>query len=172
MSSTATATPVDFALGYRDFVLDSIAREAETTKKVASAVLENKKDFKIDPTSRTAGELVWHILSIEVQFLNEIADGALRLEEKYKNPGTIAGAVKWYSAELPKAISRVKKLNLEQLTKVLGGPFKLPAFVFLSIVEKHSLHHRGQLAAYLRPLGSKCPSIYGPSADEPWEEPK
>lgn len=174
MSSTATATPVDFALGYRDFMLDSIARESETTKKVVSAVLENKKDFKIDPKSRTAGELAWHILQVEVQFLNEIADGAFSMEEKYKAPGTIAEAVKWYSAELPKAISRVKKLNNEQLTKVLDfyGAFKFPAFVFLSFVEKHSLHHRGQLAAYLRPLGSKCPSIYGGSADEPWEQPK
>ena len=174
MSSTATATPVDFALSYRDFMLDSIARESETTKKVVSAVLENKKDFKIDPKSRTAGELGWHILQVEVQFLNEIADGAFSMEEKYKQPATIAEAVKWYSTELPKAIARVKKLNADQLTKVLDfyGAFKFPAFFYLSFVEKHSLHHRGQLAAYLRPLGSRCPSIYGGSADEPWEQPK
>jgi uncharacterized damage-inducible protein DinB len=172
--STATATPVDFALGYRDFMLDSIARESETTKKVVSAVLENNKGFKIDPKSRTAGELAWHIVQVEVQFLHEIADGAFSMEEKYKQPGTIAEAVQWYSTELPKAIARVKKLNADQLNKVLDfyGAFKFPAFVFLSFVEKHSLHHRGQLAAYLRPLGSKCPSIYGGSADEPWEQPK
>ncbi len=30
-----------------------------------------------------------------------------------------------------------------------------------------SLHHRGQLSTYLRPLGAKVPSIYGPSGDEP-----
>jgi uncharacterized damage-inducible protein DinB len=31
---------------------------------------------------------------------------------------------------------------------------------------KHGIHHRGQLSAYLRPMGAKVPSIYGPSADE------
>jgi len=28
-----------------------------------------------------------------------------------------------------------------------------------------AIHHRGQLSTYLRPMGSKVPSIYGPSAD-------
>jgi uncharacterized damage-inducible protein DinB len=30
-----------------------------------------------------------------------------------------------------------------------------------------AIHHRGQLTTYLRPMGSKVPSIYGPSADDP-----
>ena len=30
-----------------------------------------------------------------------------------------------------------------------------------------AIHHRGQLSAYLRPMGAKVPSIYGPSADDP-----
>lgn len=29
-----------------------------------------------------------------------------------------------------------------------------------------SIHHRGQLSTYLRPMGSKVPAIYGPSADD------
>jgi uncharacterized damage-inducible protein DinB len=29
------------------------------------------------------------------------------------------------------------------------------------------VHHRGQITTYLRPMGSKVPQIYGPSADEP-----
>jgi uncharacterized damage-inducible protein DinB len=28
------------------------------------------------------------------------------------------------------------------------------------------VHHRGQLSSYLRPMGAKVPSIYGPSADD------
>jgi len=30
------------------------------------------------------------------------------------------------------------------------------------------IHHRGQLSVYIRIAGGKVPSIYGPSADEPW----
>ena len=29
-----------------------------------------------------------------------------------------------------------------------------------------AVHHRGQLSTYLRPMGSKVPAIYGPSADD------
>jgi uncharacterized damage-inducible protein DinB len=28
------------------------------------------------------------------------------------------------------------------------------------------IHHRGQLTAYLRPMGGKVPGVYGPSADD------
>ena len=30
-----------------------------------------------------------------------------------------------------------------------------------------AVHHRGQLSTYIRPMGGKVPSIYGPSADDP-----
>jgi uncharacterized damage-inducible protein DinB len=32
----------------------------------------------------------------------------------------------------------------------------------------HLIHHRGQLTVYLRLLDVPLPSIYGPTADEPW----
>ena len=28
------------------------------------------------------------------------------------------------------------------------------------------IHHRGQLSSYIRPMGGRVPSIYGPSGDE------
>ena len=31
-----------------------------------------------------------------------------------------------------------------------------------------TIHHRGQFSVYLRMADAKVPSIYGPSADEPW----
>ena len=40
-----------------------------------------------------------------------------------------------------------------------------PVGQFLWFILFDSIHHRGQLAAYLRPMGAKVPSIYGPSAD-------
>ncbi|HEX6307717.1 MAG TPA: DinB family protein [Longimicrobiales bacterium] len=35
----------------------------------------------------------------------------------------------------------------------------------------HLIHHRGQLTVYLRLLDVPLPQIYGPTADERWEQP-
>ena len=43
--------------------------------------------------------------------------------------------------------------------------FQLPAVMYLGFVQQHSIHHRGQLSMYLRPMGAKVPSIYGESYD-------
>ena len=45
------------------------------------------------------------------------------------------------------------------------GVFKFPAVNFLQVGLNHSIHHRGQLTMYLRPMGAKVPSIYGESYD-------
>jgi uncharacterized damage-inducible protein DinB len=41
-----------------------------------------------------------------------------------------------------------------------------PRYIFLRDTLSHLAHHRGQLTVYLRLLGAKVPSLYGPSADE------
>ena len=45
------------------------------------------------------------------------------------------------------------------------GMFKMPALGYVQIAINHSIHHRGQLSMYLRPMGAKVPSIYGESYD-------
>ncbi len=40
-----------------------------------------------------------------------------------------------------------------------------PLGQFLWFIHFDAVHHRGQLSAYLRPMGGRVPSIYGPSAD-------
>ena len=47
------------------------------------------------------------------------------------------------------------------------GMMKMPNATYLGFANNHSIHHRGQLAAYFRAMGSKVPAIYGASADEP-----
>jgi hypothetical protein len=51
-----------------------LERELEVTKKVLSAVPDSNRDFRLDPKSRTAGELAWHLVSSDVPMLDEIAN--------------------------------------------------------------------------------------------------
>ena len=58
---------------------------------------------------------------------------------------------------------------LEKLAATVDffGIMQMPNATYLGFANNHSVHHRGQLAAYLRAMGSKVPAIYGDSADEP-----
>ena len=44
----------------------------------------------------------------------------------------------------------------------------IPKIDFLWFLLHDQIHHRGQFSVYLRMADGKVPSIYGPTADEPW----
>ena len=73
----------------------------------------------------------------------------------------------WYTDNFAAHFDKLTKLSNEQLLKIVDfrGLFQLPAVMYLNILLHHSIHHRGQLSMYLRPMGAKVPSIYGESYD-------
>jgi uncharacterized damage-inducible protein DinB len=160
----------DFALAYREMMLDGFAREVETTKRVLAAIPEGKKDYRPDPNARTAWELAWHLANTDVQFLDGIADLKFSMATPAEKPKTVAELVDWYGKNVKRSSDRVRALSAEQsLTPVQFFTFSLPAAFYLGFLNNHSIHHRGELATYLRPMGSKVPSIYGGSFDEPFQ---
>ena len=52
---------------------------------------------------------------------------------------------------------------------LLNGQVRMeqPISGFLWLFFFDAIHHRGQLSTYIRPMGGKVPSIYGPSGDDP-----
>jgi len=163
----------EFVLGYRAMMLEGIAREGECTKKVIAAVPDAKSDYRPDPHARTARELAWHIANTDIQFLDGIADLKFSMETAETKPQTSAEVVAWYDENLKRGIERVQAMAPEQLMTPVNffGVFNLPAAFYLGFLNNHSIHHRGELATYLRPMGSKVPSIYGGSYDEPFVPP-
>ncbi len=167
----------EFAEGYRWMMLDGIKREAETTKRVLAAIPDAKSDYKPDPHARTGWELAWHLANTDVQFLDGIADLNFDMEEMQKEradkPANVAELVAWYDKHMQRGCERIAALSAEQLLTPVAffGVFNLPSVLYLGFLNNHSIHHRGELATYLRPMGSKCPSIYGGSYDEPFQPP-
>ena len=162
----------EFAATFRDMMLDGLQREMQTTKRVIAAIPDTQRNYRPDPKARTAWELAWHIASVDAQFLEEIAEGKFNMEPRYKDePKTVADMVAWYDQHFTRSITKVRGMSGEQLIKAIDfyGAFQLPAFAYLGFVNNHSIHHRGELATYLRPMGSKVPAIYGSSADEEWK---
>jgi uncharacterized damage-inducible protein DinB len=164
----------EFALAYRAMMLDGIVREAECTKKVLAAVPEAQSHYKPDPHARTAKELAWHIANSDIQFLDSIADLKFDMSATEQKPQTTAEIVTWYDQNMKRGVARVAAMTAEQLLTPISfaGVFNFPAVFYLGFLNNHSIHHRGELATYLRPMGSKVPSIYGGSYDEPFQMPQ
>lgn len=164
----------EFALAYRAMMLDGILREAEATKKVIAAVPDAQSHYKPDPHARTAKELAWHIANTDIQFLDGVADLNFAMKTPDQKPQTSAEVVTWYDQNLKQGVARVAAMSAEQLLTPVSfvGVFNLPAVLYLGFLNNHSIHHRGELATYLRPMGSKVPSIYGGSYDEPFQMPQ
>jgi uncharacterized damage-inducible protein DinB len=163
----------EFALGYCAMMLDGITREAEITKKVIAAVPDAASSYKPDPKARTAKELAWHLANTDVQFLDGIAGLNFKMESPEHPPQTSAEVVAWYDNRIKQGVASIAAMTPEQLLTPVNfyGVFNLPAVLYLGFQSSHSIHHRGELATYLRPMGSKVPSIYGGSYDEPFEAP-
>jgi uncharacterized damage-inducible protein DinB len=115
-------------------------------------------------------------VSSEVWFLGGLIEGEFGMEEKSQpdDVKTIPEIIEWFEQTAPPLYEKVKELPPESLAKPLSffGLLNYPAVVYLSLLLSHNIHHRGQLATYLRPMGGKVPCIYGGSADEPFEMPK
>ncbi len=156
----------------QNFCISMLERESKTTRKVIAAIPEGNRDYKPDPSSRSAFDLAWHLAHSDIFFLEGIANGQFAQgEKKPEEVKTIADIVSWYDKELPGAIAKVKALSADKLAQNLNfyDVFNQPAVTYLMFQNNHAIHHRGQLSAYLRPMGAKVPGIYGGSFDEPFE---
>ena len=158
---------------FLNFFVGGIEQESQTTRKVIASVPDDKKGYRPSEKSMTAHELAWHIPESEIWFLKSVADGAFAMPDgNAPKPETIGDILNWYEKNLGEQMARLKALPAESLVKTL--PFfgmEQPAVMYLTFLTHHSVHHRGQLSAYLRPMGAKVPSIYGGSADFPFQAP-
>lgn len=157
-----------------DLFATTLEQESQTTAKVLAAVPDDRRDYKPDEKSRTAWELAKHVATGDIWFVDSICDGAFVWDpeaEKKMTGGfsSISDVVEFYKREFPKRVQRLRDAPAEKLAAVVDffGMMQQPAASFLVFANSHGVHHRGQLASYLRAMGSKVPSIYGGSADEP-----
>jgi uncharacterized damage-inducible protein DinB len=166
MAETMTADQAKFLL---DVYLGTLKNESRTTKNVLQAVPPNKVDYKPDPAARSAIELARHIAAADNRFVEAVINGVFdtnpaMIPENVKTPAEIAA---WYEQRYAKNFEALTKATGEQLAKIVDfrGMFQWPAVKFLMFGLHHTIHHRGQLASYLRCMDSKVPAIYGESYD-------
>ena len=155
----------------REYYIQCFDSEAPTFIKVMKAVPSDKAAYTPHPRSTAAGDLVW-LLAAELHDACELIDnGEVNYVQK-PAPG-VAESIAAYEKNAAALKARLAKVDdakwdsparLKMDGKVMWeAPLGDMLFGFLL----DAVHHRGQLSSYLRPMGAKVPSIYGPSADDP-----
>jgi DinB superfamily len=146
---------------------------AETPKfvNVLKAVPPAKAGYRPDPRSTSAGDLVWQ-LACELEHACQLIDtGSVEFAMQPAPP--VPDAVAAYEKHAAALATRIKTLDDAKWDSkakfIMGGKvaWEAPLGDMLFGFLFDAIHHRGQLSSYLRPMGAKVPSIYGPSADDP-----
>jgi len=162
-------TPDQATVILRAVGLPALKAEHPVTTSVIGAIPPDRMDYRPDPVTRSAVDLAWHIVTAESRFLEAVAEGAFDLTPRDRPPDvrTPADINRWYDERSQQDIERLKALSGDQLVRTIDfrGMFQFPAVVYVTIALNHTIHHRGQLSMYLRPMGARVPSIYGESYD-------
>jgi uncharacterized damage-inducible protein DinB len=152
-----------------DFFLPQLVFEQTRTKAVLLAIPPNQGDYRPAPQSRSTFELGRHLAGTEMWFLDGVLNHEFAEDDNLEAdlPKTVAGFADWYDRHFFARLPRLEALSGEHLAVPVNyiGVRNDPAVTYLSLTLRHTAHHRGQLSAYLRPIGAKVPAIYIESAD-------
>ena len=146
--------------------------EFPATLLVLSAVKDASRDYRPDPKSRSAWQLVTHIATGDMWFLESIERGVFAFDpQKAKQAeagfGQVSDVVAYYETAIPARLASLRDMSDQPLAESLDffGMMKMTRAAWIGFANNHSVHHRGQLSTHLRAIGSKVPDIYGPSGD-------
>jgi uncharacterized damage-inducible protein DinB len=153
---------------------DVYAREHATTLKVLRAFPADQASYQPHERSNTALKLAWTFVAENNLSLASLK-GPLDLTGGFPPPpptlGEVIAAYEASAQEMMATLAKTPESRFGETIQFPTGPGKMgdfPVIEFLWFMLMDSIHHRGQLSVYLRCAGGKVPSIYGPSADEPW----
>lgn len=145
--------------------------EAVATRKVISRIPQEKSNYRPDPKSRTAREIAWLIVLEERLLVDGLESGVLDWRDE-PTPTTVEEILKIYDGGHDEITDRLDRLDESAWERDVGFVVaeqelrRATGFEYAWEFLFDQVHHRGQLSTYLRPMGARVPSIYGPSGDE------
>jgi uncharacterized damage-inducible protein DinB len=149
--------------------------EMATTRRLLERVPSEKGEWKPHTKSFPMGHLAQLVSTMPGWITSAIRDTELNLasggEYTLEKTETLLFLFDKNVAEARAALAAASDQDfmvpwsLKLGDKVL---FTLPRVAVVRQNINHLIHHRGQLSVYLRLVDVPLPSIYGPTADEPW----
>jgi uncharacterized damage-inducible protein DinB len=156
-------------------LLPEFDAEISNTRRMLEAIPEGRLEFKPHPKSLSLGELATHVANLLALIPLILESEDLDVAAGFEQPK--AESVAEILDHLGKTVGDGRPLLEVASSDQMGEGwtlrngdqvhFTMPkAAVLRSFVFNHIIHHRGQLAIYLRLCEVPVPGMYGPSADE------
>ena len=156
---------------YREYFTECFAAEKPKFLRVLRAIPDGQAEYRPHPRSTSAGDLVW-LLASELRDASELIDHG-EVSFVLRPAPALNEAIDTYERNAEALQKRLASVSDDAWGRnarfLVNGAAVWEAtlgdmlFGFLF----DAIHHRGQLSSYLRPMGGKVPSIYGPSGDDP-----
>ena len=139
--------------------------------RVFKALHKDRVDYTPHERSPSAGAIVWTLTS-ELKACCELAETG-QIDWKSTAPLDMDQMIADFETHHARLDARVATLDDDEWSR--PGRFRVGSKVVMEMPVGEMLwfflfdaiHHRGQLSAYIRPMGGKVPAIYGPSGDDP-----
>jgi len=166
-------------LSNRDFFIQRWELEYPTFVDVCKALPPDRLDYRPHPASRSAGELVSMFVTLEYSCLELCATGSgsynssLRLHPSAATASLdqMVAAYEQHHRQLEEKLNHLDDATWNRPGWLTRGEQEIilrdsiGGLLWFALFD--AVHHRGQLSTYIRPMGGKVPSIYGPSGDAP-----
>lgn len=158
----------------KEMLIDRWNTEFQITMRVFKAYPVDKLDLRPSEKSRTARELAWVMCADEMIMTGALAGKLDFSQPSPPPPATMGELIAAYEGVHKSNIKKLRRLTPSQMKRKVKfpvGPGKIgdvaaKDLCWITIFDH--VHHRGQFSVYLRIAGGRLPSIYGPTADEPW----
>jgi hypothetical protein len=176
-SGPADATLDSGTSSPKEQFLRTLDEEFGKTLRVLRAYPVDRADLRPHPRIKTARELAWtfaleRMLGIMVfrdEFVEKMGSG--ESPPAPENWSELLGTFEKMHGEYRALILETPETDLHRKVRFLTGPRtigEISRLEWIWFLLKDEIHHRGQFSIYLRMADGKVPSIYGPTADEPW----
>lgn len=157
--------------------LSAQAREFQTTLRVLRAYPESQLDLRPHPKSKTARELGWTFVAERILGIMVFKDEFIEKMGSGESPpppqawADLLAALEAADRDYVELIRDTPDADLTREVRFFTAPKtvgKVSRLDWIRFLLNDEIHHRGQFSVYLRMADGKVPSIYGPTADEPW----
>jgi len=162
-------------MSFVETLLPEFDQEMATTRRVLERVPSDKGEWKPHPKSFALGHLAqlvarmpgWQVSAVTEQTLDLASAPRYSMQPTEELLEVFDENVRAARA----ALAATNDAALAESWSLTMGAQTLFTTTRANVVRQninHLVHHRGQLTVYLRLLDVPVPSIYGPTADEPW----